>query len=178
MLRAAKRKEVHMSIFKQSGGRLVAAANGRAIPLSEVPDEAFASGMLGTGFAVRPTDGAIFCPADGKLMSISEARHAYTIETTDGLELLLHIGIDTVSLGGRGFFPLAAAGDALAAGDPLARVELDVLHEAGLDPSVVVLISNSECISRPRVRPGAVRGGHDVAMTYEVNKKTAAGGAS
>lgn len=168
-----------MSIFKQSGGRLVAAANGRVIPLSDVPDEAFASGMLGAGFAVRPTDGAIFCPADGTLMSISEARHAYTIVTKDGLELLLHIGIDTISLGGRGFFPLAAVGDTTAAGDPLARVELSLLQEAGLDPSVVVLISNSERISHPRVRPGAVRGGHDIAMTYEVNKKiAAAGGAS
>ncbi len=157
-----------MSIFKQSGGRLLAAANGRVIPLSEVPDEAFASGMLGAGYAVRPTGGEVYCPADGTLISISEALHAYTLKTADGLELLVHIGIDTVSLGGRGFSPQAAVGDKLAAGDIMARADLAVLREAGLDASVAVLITDSEHITRPRVYEGAARGGHDVAMTYAV----------
>lgn len=160
-----------MSIFKQSGGCLIAAANGRVIPLGDVPDEAFASGMLGVGFAVQPTSGEIYCPAAGTLISVSEARHAYTLKGADGLDILVHIGIDTVSLGGRGFAPQAAVGTKLAAGDILARTDLAVLREAGLDTSVVVLITDSENVIRPRVFAGAARGGHDVAMRYALPER-------
>ena len=86
---------------------LLAVTDGEAIPLSSVRDEAFASGMLGVGFAIEPSMGTVSSPVGGTVESVAETGHAYTIHTKDGLDILVHIGIDTVSLKGDGFLPMA-----------------------------------------------------------------------
>ena len=88
-----------MRLFKKESV-LVSAADGRALPLSAVPDEAFASGLLGVGLAIEPASDRILSPAAGRIESVSETAHAYSILTDDGLDLLVHVGIDT-ALSGR-----------------------------------------------------------------------------
>ena len=83
-------------LFQKKEKLILAVADGEAVPLNEVPDEAFSSGILGVGFAIAPTSGTVYSPVSGKIESITETRHAYTILTDDGLDVLVHVGIDTV----------------------------------------------------------------------------------
>ena len=145
-------------------------ANGRAIELSSVPDEVFSSGMLGNGFAVEPFDGTIYSPASGRIESVAETRHAYTILTDDGLDLLVHIGIDSVTLGGEGFLSMVATGDRVRAGDVIARADLNVLHGRNIPSVTVVIVGNPELIQIKKIRTGKVIGGEDAVMDYRLTK--------
>ena len=82
---------------------LIAICTGKAIPLSEVPDEVFSGELLGKGVAVEPVEGKIFAPIDATVTSITDSRHAFTLMSEDGTDILVHIGVDTVSLSGEGF---------------------------------------------------------------------------
>ncbi|MDQ1111605.1 PTS system beta-glucosides-specific IIC component [Microbacterium testaceum] len=116
-------------------------ARGEIVALAEVPDKAFASGAMGQGFAVRPADGTFVSPAAGEI--VVAQGHAYGIKTADGAELLVHIGIDTVSLDGAPFTPRVAVGDTVAAGAPLVDVDLAAIRAAGLDAITPVVVINS-----------------------------------
>lgn len=131
---------------------------GTAVPLSEVEDPAFAAGLLGPGMAVRPATGTVVAPAAGTVLSAMP--HAYGLRTVDGVELLVHIGIDTVSLKGRHFDQRVQAGQEVAAGDPLAEVDLAAVAAAGLPTTVVLVVTNARTLGG--VRPhdaGPVRVG-------------------
>lgn len=145
----------------------VAVADGEAIPLSEVPDEAFASGMLGEGFAVRPVNGTIHTPVGGVVEGIAETGHAYSIRSDSGLDVLVHVGVDTVGLHGEGFTPAVRAGDRVEAGDVIARAELAAIRAAGLDAVTPVLISNAADLGlvKKKEKFGSVRGGHTPVLT-------------
>lgn len=145
-----------MLFFKKKRS-LCAVCNGRAMPLSETPDEAFASGMLGVGYAIEPRDGQICSPVDGVVESVAEAKHAYTLQSAEGLDVLVHIGVDTVGLGGEGFFPLVQAGDRVAAGEPIARADMELLRARGLCTYTVVLISNPERVEGLAFQYGEVK---------------------
>ncbi|HEY0189202.1 MAG TPA: PTS glucose transporter subunit IIA [Cellulomonas sp.] len=113
-------------------------ADGEAVALAEVGDGVFSERMLGDGAAVRPTSGHVLAPVSGQVVSVLP--HAYGLRTDDGLDVLVHVGIDTVELEGRGFAPRVEQGAEVRAGDPLVQVDLDVLAGAGLDPTVVVVV--------------------------------------
>ncbi len=155
-----------MSIFREKRGAMLAVADGRAIPLADVPDEAFASGMLGTGFAVEPSGGTIYSPVDGVVEGVAEARHAYSIRSEDSLDVLVHIGVDTVKLGGAGFLPLVGAGDRVNAGD--AGADLSIIRAAGCTAVTSVLVANSEALDGVRLKLGNVNGGRSAVMTYKM----------
>lgn len=157
-------------MFKKNEKGLLAVANGKAIPLSEVPDEAFASGMLGDGFAILPSDGTIYCPIDGTIESITDSKHAYTISTADGLDVLVHIGIDTVSLKGEGFLPMVQIGQAVKEGEVLARVDLNLLRGRNYPTEIPVLVTNPENITNKKFRLGNVIGGKDRVFLYRIAK--------
>ncbi|MFV0622633.1 phosphoenolpyruvate--protein phosphotransferase [Sphingomonas sp. ac-8] len=112
--------------------------------LAEVPDPVFAQGMLGAGVAIDPTGDTVHAPCDGVVRALQPTGHAVTIAAAEGAEILIHVGVDTVALGGRGFEPLVAAGDRVSRGDPLIRFDLDLLVREA--PSVVtpVLLLESE----------------------------------
>ncbi len=156
-----------MMLFKKKR-ELLAVANGKSIPLSEIPDEAFASGMLGQGFGIEPSDGLIRSPVDGKLQSIAESKHAYTLLTKDGLDVLVHVGIDTVTLGGKGFVPLVKEGDNIRAGQPLVRANFDLIRAQGLSAAVAVLITETEGIDSVSFQHGTVVGGKDAVMSFRL----------
>lgn len=156
-------------MFLNLSGKLLAAADGEAVELSRVPDEVFSSGMLGEGFAVEPTAGTIYSPVTGVIASVTETRHAYTIRSSDGLDILVHIGIDTVKLGGEGFLTLVDEGDEVKAGDIIARVDLELIRKKDCSTVIPVIITNFEDIKSFEVKNGAVRGGKSIAMTYKKN---------
>lgn len=117
--------------------------DGTAVALTEVPDKVFASEAMGKGLGIVPTDGHIYAPISGTVKAAMKSGHAYGIKSPGGVEVLVHIGIDTVQLGGRGFSPAVARGDHVKAGDLLAVVDLDVVAEAGYDPTTLVVITNT-----------------------------------
>lgn len=118
---------------------VLAPVAGTAVSLAAVPDAVFSSGALGAGAAVLPSDGRVVAPVDAEVVSVLP--HAYGLRTADGVELLVHIGIDTVQMGGAGFAPAVAAGSAVRAGDLLAEVDLAAVRAAGHDTSTVVVVT-------------------------------------
>ena len=149
---------------------LYAVCDGRSTKLSEVPDEALGGGMLGQGFAVEPEDGRFCSPVDGRVESVAETGHAYTICTEDGLDVLVHIGVDTVRLHGEGFEPLVRQGQSVRAGTPLARVDLELLRSRGLPAITAVLVTNPEKIEDTDYRFGSTAGGKDAVMRFRIRK--------
>lgn len=123
---------------------LSACLNGTVVPLAEVKDEAFASGALGDGIAIEPTDGELVAPADGEISSTFETHHAVGMTTVDGAELLMHIGIDTVKLGGKHFTYLVNEGDKVKKGQPLIRFELEAIKAEGYLVTTPLIVCNTD----------------------------------
>lgn len=123
---------------------LSACLNGTVVPLADVKDEAFASGALGDGIAIEPTDGELVAPADGEISSTFETHHAVGMTTVDGAELLMHIGIDTVKLGGRHFTYLVNEGDKVKKGQPLIRFELEAIKAEGYPVTTPLIVCNTD----------------------------------
>ena len=123
---------------------LSACLNGTVVPLADVKDEAFASGVLGDGIAIEPTDGELVAPADGEISSTFETHHAVGMTTTDGAELLMHIGIDTVKLGGKHFTYLVNEGDKVKKGQPLIRFELEAIKAEGYPVTTPLIVCNTD----------------------------------
>ena len=123
---------------------LSACLNGTVVPLAEVKDEAFASGALGDGIAIEPTDGELVAPADGEISSTFETHHAVGMTTVDGAELLMHIGIDTVKLGGKHFTYLVNEGDKVKKGQPLIRFELEAIKAEGYPVTTPLIVCNTD----------------------------------
>ena len=117
---------------------------GNVIPLSEVSDATFAQEILGKGAAIVPEKGVIYAPFDGKIDMMFETGHAVGIVGDDGIELLVHIGIDTVNLEGKYFTPKKVTGDVVKKGDILIEFDIKKIKEAGYDVTTPVIISNTE----------------------------------
>ena len=123
---------------------LSACLNGTVVPLADVKDEAFASGALGDGIAIEPNDGELVAPADGEISSTFETHHAVGMTTADGAELLMHIGIDTVKLGGKHFTYLVNEGDKVKKGQPLIRFELEAIKAEGYPVTTPLIVCNTD----------------------------------
>lgn len=123
---------------------LSACLNGTVVPLADVKDEAFASGVLGDGIAIEPSDGELVAPADGEISSTFETHHAVGMTTADGAELLMHIGIDTVKLGGKHFTYLVNEGDKMKKGQPLIRFELEAIKAEGYPVTTTLIVCNTD----------------------------------
>ena len=123
---------------------LTSPVHGTQIPLSEVADEIFASEMLGTTVAVEPADGKIVAPCDGEVSNIFETGHAVCITTESGGELLIHIGIDTVKMDGKGFTKKVSDGDKVHAGDILVEADLEEIKNAGYQTTTMMILTNTD----------------------------------
>lgn len=121
---------------------------GRIIRLSEVSDETFASEMLGATVAVEPENGRIVAPCDGEIINIFETGHAVCLATKSGGELLIHVGVDTVKLEGKGFTKKVSDGDVVRAGDVLIEADLDVVKAAGYPVTTMVILTNADQYSK------------------------------
>ncbi|MFD1789792.1 phosphoenolpyruvate--protein phosphotransferase [Sphingomonas floccifaciens] len=133
-----------------TGGMVLSAPMaGWAMPLADVPDAVFAQGMMGSGVAIDPVDGVLHAPCDATVTSIHAARHAVALTTDDGAELLLHIGIDSVAMGGEGFEALVAPATRVAAGTPLIRFDLDLLARRASATATPVLVVGEGFVATP-----------------------------
>ena len=133
---------------------LSACLNGTVVPLADVKDEAFASGVLGDGIAIEPSDGELVAPADGEISSTFETHHAVGMTTADGAELLMHIGIDTVKLGGKHFTYLVNEGDKVKKGQPLIRFELEAIKTEGYPVTTPVIVCNTDDYAAVEAKAG------------------------
>lgn len=116
---------------------------GKVIPLSEVKDPTFASGSLGEGVAIEPTGSKVVAPSDSKIKAIFPTGHAVALHTNDGLDVLIHVGLDTYKLDGRHFKVHASVGDEVKRGDVLIEFDRDAICEEGFDVTAPILICNS-----------------------------------
>ena len=130
---------------------------GEVVNLDQVPDEVFAQKMLGDGFAVKPSGEKVYAPVAGEIKVLFPTLHAIAIETKEGLELLIHIGIDTVELKGEGFEAHVKLGDKVNAGDLLVSFNKQIIEESGKDTITPIIITNMD-----RVK--------DLSMEYGVKK--------
>ncbi len=139
---------------------VLAPVSGQAVPLGEVPDEVFAEGMAGEGGAIVPgASGEAVAPVSGTLVKLFEGGHAFGIETDEGVELIVHVGLDTIEMRGSGFEKLATEGDRVEAGQPIVRFDLDEIKNSGYDPVTPVVVTNAEDHPVSNLRTGEVSAG-------------------
>ena len=118
--------------------------NGQAVALEQVPDEVFSEKVLGDGLGIIPSDGKVYSPVNGEISSVAETLHAYGFASDDGLEILVHVGLDTVALKGEGFKSYVNEGDRVRVGDLVAEVDLELLKKKGINPITPVLVCNMD----------------------------------
>jgi PTS system D-glucosamine-specific IIA component/PTS system glucose-specific IIA component len=167
--RKKKLKKLKQKVEETPKNFLVAAATGNAIPLSEVPDQVFAQKLAGDGMAIMVTGDTIVAPADGELSLVFKTKHAFAMTLENGLEILVHIGVDTVSLDGQGFEQLAEQGTKVKAGTPIIKIDREFILSKGLSLATPVLITNVDAAkSITPVESGSVVAGETAVVNFEV----------
>ena len=139
--------------------------SGTLVPLSEVPDETFASGVLGEGIAIEPSDGLFCSPVDGTVETIAETKHAIGFAADNGLEILVHVGLETVSLNGEGFEILVKEGDRVKAGQPVAKADLALIRERGLKTITSIVLTGGADDMELRCAEGIAAAGKTPMLT-------------
>jgi PTS system glucose-specific IIA component len=147
---------------KSKGNEVKAPIKGNLIPLSEVSDDVFSQKMLGDGFAVKPTGQEVVAPVSGTITTLFPTKHAIGIKTDEALEVLIHLGIDTVELKGEPFKLFVEQGDSVKAGDKLAEMDIADVADHGLDNTVMVVYTNMDLLKEVKdVDPRPVEAGDD-----------------
>ncbi|MDO5602223.1 MAG: PTS glucose transporter subunit IIA [Oscillospiraceae bacterium] len=149
-------------------GKIFAPFTGTALSVDKVPDPVFSEKILGDGAAVLPEDGLLCSPVDGVVETVADTFHAYGLHTADGLDILIHVGLETVSLEGKGFSPLVKQGARVKKGDPLCRVDLAYLKSQNCPLYSPVLITNPDSISSMSVTEGPVIAGETCIAVYQL----------
>lgn len=151
----------------ESPKELLAAVSGTVIPIEEVKDPVFSQKMMGDGFAILPEDDTIYAPADAAVTMLFPSNHAVGLTLKDGMEILIHVGIDTVNENGQGFSCLCEQGKEVSAGQPLLKMDRAYLMEKGYDVSVILIFTNKDSYKEfKRAEDRHVTGGKSVAATY------------
>lgn len=135
-------KTTKITVEKEKSINLYKVVKREILPLENVADDVFSSKMMGNGFAVKPENGEIFAPASGKIITVAATKHAIGMKTNDGIELLIHLGIDSVSLNGKGFNILVNEGDSVTPKTNIAQVDLGYLKKKGIDDTIIVVMTN------------------------------------
>ena len=148
--------------------KLISVVDGECKPLSQMSDEVFSSGMLGKGFMIEPKSNYFYSPCDGKIENVAETKHAYSILTDDGIDVLIHIGIDTVSLNGECFENQVAEGQKIKAGDLITIADIEQIKKNGYEATTAVIVTTSDKIEKLDFNYGTVLGGTDVCMSFKI----------
>lgn len=152
--------------LKRKQREIVAPVDGQVVALEQVEDEVFSQGMAGDGVAIKPVSGIFSAPISGKVSKIFESNHAYSIKSDKDLEVMVHIGLDTVALKGEGFERLVQEGERVEAGDPVIKADLAYLEEHAKDTITPVLIMEESDVKTIEKKLKIVKSG-DLIM--EVN---------
>lgn len=129
---------------KANGNMLGAPVEGEAVPSAEISDPTFGEEMLGKGMAIKPTVGKVYAPVDGTIAMVFDTKHAISMNSEEGAEILIHVGLDTVTLGGKPFTAHVEAGQKVKKGDLLLDFDIEAIKAAGLDTITPVIICNSD----------------------------------
>ncbi|MDD8049509.1 MAG: PTS glucose transporter subunit IIA [Thomasclavelia sp.] len=133
-----------MSLFKK-GISISSIAKGKSLAIEEVPDEVFATKMMGDGYAVMPEENIIYAPTDGKVtMVMANTKHAVGLEIKDGIEIMIHVGLDSVNLEGQGFEAYVKQGDIVKKGDKLISFDLETLEKNNISPITMLVVVNDQ----------------------------------
>lgn len=145
---------------------VLAPITGELVSITEVPDPTFSQKMMGDGVAIKPTDGKVVSPVNGKIVNLFPTKHAVGIESESGVEYLIHIGLETVSLNGEGFEAHVKQGDKVSAGDLLITVDLDIVSEKAESTITPIVITN-DVSSMEVIDPQQVSHGQTTIMTVK-----------
>ncbi len=137
---------------------------GNIVEITQVKDEVFSGKMVGDGIAIEPREGIVVSPVEGEIIQVFPTNHALGIRTREGLEILLHIGLDTVELKGKGFNSYVKSGDRVKVGDMLLEVDLDFIRESGKSTISPVIITNMDIVKSISTNTGNVNRGKDNIM--------------
>jgi len=151
-------------VKKPSAVALKAPLSGYLVPLEQVPDPVFAQKMVGDGISIDPTDHILYAPCDGEVIQLHPANHAVTIRTPDGLEVLMHIGLDTVGLKGVGFTPRIKLGDRVKVGEPLIEFDADYVATHAKSLLTQIVITNSDRVSQFMPYIGSVKATESIVL--------------
>jgi len=152
---------------KKNRNEFLALASGQIGPLSQAPDPAFSSLAMGDGIVIEPSGSDIVSPDDGQISMIFPTKHAFGVKTKDGIEILIHVGIDTVNLKGGGFTYKKKEHDKVKAGDIILQINQEKIKEKGYDPTIMVVITNPNNYKITFMNEGIVRADETVIGSYE-----------
>ncbi|AKM20648.1 Glucose-specific phosphotransferase enzyme IIA component [Geobacillus sp. 12AMOR1] len=133
---------------------ITAPLDGTIVPLEDVPDPVFAQNMMGDGIAIDPADGDVVAPVDGEIIQLFPTKHAIGLRSEAGVELLIHVGIDTVSMNGEGFTAYVKAGDRVKRGDRLLSVDLPLVREKAKSAVTPIIITNGDALESLEKKAG------------------------
>lgn len=160
------------SLFKKGEKtiNLVAPLTGKVVPLNEVPDQVFSEKMMGDGVAIVPSNHAVYSPIDGEVVTVFQTKHAITLRSNEGVEILIHMGLDTVNLKGEGFEIKVSDGEKISKGKLLANFEINKIKESGYEVITPIIVLNGDQfeINHQSIH-NEVNGGTDTLL--EINKK-------
>ncbi len=158
------------NFFKKKNIALYAPLSGNAVNITEVPDAVFAEKMVGDGMAVIPTSNQVLAPCDGKVTQIFPTNHAVGIEVAGGIDLLIHVGIDTVELKGEGFKRLVEEGTEVKKGTPILEIDFAKVEALGKPTITPFIVTNPDQVQILSTNTGNVVAGQTVMMEVKVNK--------
>ncbi|MGG4491906.1 PTS sugar transporter subunit IIA [Metabacillus idriensis] len=154
---------------KQTEETVYAPLTGRLLNLEDVPDPVFSQKMMGDGMAVEPSEGTLVSPVEGEIIQLFHTKHAIGIKSLTGMEILLHIGLETVAMNGEGFEAFVKEGDKVKPGDKLITFDLNLIKEKAASTITPIIITNGDIIENVQKSPlGEVKGGSDKVFEIKV----------
>ena len=155
--------------FIRRSYKLLAPIDGKVVDLTKIPDDIFAEKMAGDGIAIEPTGDTVVAPADGEVTLIFKTNHAFGLLLDNKVEVLVHVGLDTICLCGEGFQRLVEEGKKVKAGDPILKIDRKYIEERNCSLVTPVLVTNMDCISFTDLSIGSeVKAGEDVVCKYKL----------
>lgn len=162
-------KKKNNNTSKKNSFTLVSPIDGTLFPLSQVPDPVFAEKMSGDGIAIEPTGDIVVAPADGILSLVFKTKHAFALTLDNGIELLVHVGLETVALNGDGFEQLVKVGERVKTGTPILKIDKELIKSRGCSLITPMLITNPDITkSITLVENSKAKAGSTIAITYTI----------
>lgn len=156
------------SFLKRKEKQILSPMDGKVIHIEDIQDEAFSEKMLGDGVGIIPIDGTIVSPVTGEIIQVFDTLHAYGVRTDDGVEILIHIGINTVELGGRGFKTFVKSGQRVKSGEKIAEADIRLIADEGYSTQTPVIITNMEKIKEIKCSFEDAKAGESAIISYSV----------
>ena len=150
---------------------MVSPQTGRITSVREIPDEVFSEKILGDGAAIVPEENIIVSPVDGQIVQLADAGHVYCIKSDDGLDILIHVGVDTIGMRGKGFKYFVKVGQKVKAGEPIGEADINLIKEYGYSTYTAILVTNMSEVKEIEYIPGNAQAGITNIISYAKNEE-------